>query len=195
MKTETRALYAIEELGEAAKSRAIERHRHFCVQGDWFDYVMDDFVAVAAAIGFTIDRHSGVSFSGFYCQGDGASFRGRYDYSPGWRAALEAYCPTESEVFSIGSTLEAISGEAASAAITTSGRSSHEGSMAAECWTADGDDSSNAATVIFLEAARRLAKWLYRRLEQEYESVTGDEYVAESLLANELWFTANGDDA
>ena len=43
-----------------------------------------------------------------------------------------------------------------------------------------------------IEALRDLARWLYRRLRQEYEHQTSDDAVDEIVQANELTFTADG---
>ncbi|MBN9054300.1 MAG: antitoxin of toxin-antitoxin stability system, partial [Rhizobiales bacterium] len=51
--------------------------------------------------------------------------------------------------------------------------------------TADAED-----TVI--EALRDLARWLYRRLENEYNALTSDEMVDETIVANAYTFTASG---
>jgi len=39
---------------------------------------------------------------------------------------------------------------------------------------------------------RDLARWLYRRLEQEYEYRTSDEVVDETIIANDYTFTESG---
>ena len=51
--------------------------------------------------------------------------------------------------------------------------------------TADAED-----TVI--EALRDLARWLYRQLENEYNALTSDEMVDETIVANAYTFTASG---
>ncbi|EYR77555.1 hypothetical protein SHLA_47c000050 [Shinella sp. DD12] len=51
--------------------------------------------------------------------------------------------------------------------------------------TADAED-----TVI--EALRDLARWLYRQLENEYNALTSDEMVDETIEANAYTFTASG---
>lgn len=51
--------------------------------------------------------------------------------------------------------------------------------------TADAED-----TVI--EALRDLARWLYRQLESEYNALTSDEMVDETIEANAYTFTASG---
>jgi hypothetical protein len=50
--------------------------------------------------------------------------------------------------------------------------------------TADAED-----TVI--EALRDLARWLYRQLENEYNALTSDEMVDETIEANAYTFTAS----
>jgi hypothetical protein len=48
------------------------------------------------------------------------------------------------------------------------------------------------AEEVVIEALRDLARWLYRQLEREYEYLTSDEAVDESIVANEYTFTAAG---
>ena len=45
---------------------------------------------------------------------------------------------------------------------------------------------------IVTEALRDLADWLYRQLEREYEYLTSDESVEETIIANEYTFTEAG---
>ena len=40
---------------------------------------------------------------------------------------------------------------------------------------------------------RDLARWLYRQLRAEYEHLTSDEAIDETLAANESTFTAAGE--
>ena len=51
--------------------------------------------------------------------------------------------------------------------------------------TADADEDVS-------EALRDLARWLYGRLEDEYEHLTSDEAVDESIRLNEYSFTEDG---
>ncbi len=44
-----------------------------------------------------------------------------------------------------------------------------------------------------IEAMRDLARWLYRQLRQEYEHLTSDEAIDETLAANEWTFTGGGE--
>ncbi len=42
------------------------------------------------------------------------------------------------------------------------------------------------------EALRDLARWLYRRLEEEFDYLNSDEAVDEAIIANDYSFTAAG---
>ena len=59
-------------------------------------------------------------------------------------------------------------------------------------------DSSEAveitcdAEAMITDALRDLANWLYRPLEQEYDHLTSDEAVDETLVANGYTFTEDG---
>ena len=43
-----------------------------------------------------------------------------------------------------------------------------------------------------IEALRDLARWLYRQLEREYDHLSSDEAVDETITANEYTFTDAG---
>jgi hypothetical protein len=44
----------------------------------------------------------------------------------------------------------------------------------------------------FEEAAREFMRWIYARLEEDYEHQTSDETIAETLINNECYFTQEG---
>lgn len=52
--------------------------------------------------------------------------------------------------------------------------------------------SASDAEEIVTEALRDLVRWLYRQLECEYEYLSSDECVDETIIANEYTFTASG---
>jgi len=43
-----------------------------------------------------------------------------------------------------------------------------------------------------IEALRDLARWLYRQLEREYDYLSSDEAVDETIIANDYTFTEPG---
>ena len=56
-------------------------------------------------------------------------------------------------------------------------------------WQPPTDDAEDTVT----EAMRDLARWLYRQLRQEYEHLTSDAAIDETVAANEWSFTAAGE--
>jgi hypothetical protein len=57
------------------------------------------------------------------------------------------------------------------------------------------DDAAMTADAeeVVCKALRDLARWLYDRLEREYDYLQSDEVVDESLLVNAYTFTATGE--
>ena len=90
-------VYDFTELRVAAKDKARTWFRE-TIDHDWWDSVYDDFERICPILGVTLAttpvRLMGggtrqkpcIWFSGFWSQGDGACFEGRYAYAP--RASL-----------------------------------------------------------------------------------------------------------
>lgn len=53
-------------------------------------------------------------------------------------------------------------------------------------------DMTADAEETIIEALRDLARWLYRQLEREYDYLSSDEVVDETISANEYTFTEAG---
>ncbi len=74
-------LLALHEQGQVTK-RAVERAREWLVEGqtdhDWWEYLYDLWQKALDQIGFT---NAEIAFSGFWSQGDGASFTASVDVS------------------------------------------------------------------------------------------------------------------
>ena len=51
---------------------------------------------------------------------------------------------------------------------------------------------TDGAEDAMIEAIRDLARWLYRQLRQEYEHLTSDTAIDETIAANCWTFTAGG---
>ena len=205
-------VYTIEELPEAARERARAWYRETCLDHEWYDFVYEDFQTICPILGIALRTspvrlHGGgirdkpqVNFTGFWNQGDGASFRGRSTAMPRARpSAIRAHAPKDAELHRIADALQA--GAEAQfpyqlhATIRQQGRYCHEYSMAIEVerdsptWQPMTDGADDTA----IEAMRDLARWLYRQLRQEYEHLTSDAAVDETVAANEWTFTAGGE--
>ena len=196
MRTETitREIFQFDELSNDAKETARQWWRDGGLDHDWWDSVYDDFDRIAELIGINVTDKQ---FSGFWSQGDGASFAGSYAYKKGSCKAIRDYAPKDELLHSIADNLAAIQKRnfySLSASITLRGRYCHEGSM---CISVERDsdnyqDYTTDADDVITDAMRSLAQWLYTSLENELKYLNADESVDESIRANEYEFTRDG---
>ena len=137
-------------------------------------------------------------WTGFWNQGDGACYAGQYSYAKGAAKGIRAHAPLDTELHRIADVLQEVQRRnfhQLHASIRQHGRYCHEYSMAIEVerdsptWQPPTDDAEDTVT----EAMRDLARWLYRQLRQEYEHLTSDAAIDETVAANEWSFTAAGE--
>jgi hypothetical protein len=202
-------VYRLDELSDAAKDKARAWYREGAFDHDWHEFTFDDFERVCEIVGVrlrtrTVHLYGGGSrqkpcifFSGFWSQGDGASFEGSYSHAKGSPRKIRDYAPKDAELHRIADALHAIQRRnfyQLHAGISHRGRYYHEYCMVISVerdspvyqdMTADAEDAVT-------EALRDLARWLYRQLEREYEFLSSDEVVDQSIRANEYTFTASG---
>lgn len=190
--TITRDIYTFDELSDAAKERAREWYRSGTFDYEWWDGVYELANTAGAILGIDIDE---IYFSGFWSQGDGACFTGRYQYRKGWKKALSAEFGGEllARLVTIGDELQAAQKAAfftGTARIEHSGHYYHSGCMRFDCDIERGNFEDFEDSI--QGALRGFADWIYRQLESEYEYLTSDESVDESILANEYEFSEDG---
>ncbi|PKP99096.1 MAG: antitoxin of toxin-antitoxin stability system [Alphaproteobacteria bacterium HGW-Alphaproteobacteria-13] len=199
-------VYEFEELDESAKDTARDWYRQGAFDDDWYDFVFSDFEAICDILGIAL-RTNPVSlvggstrddpqifFTGFSSQGDGACFAGSYAYRPGSSKAIRAYAPQDAKLHRIADALRDIQRQHSyrlSADIRHSGRYCHEYSMDITV-ERDGLDCSEATEEAIIEPLRDLARWLYRRLESEYDYLTSEPAVDEAIRAIGYTFMENG---
>lgn len=198
--------FTFAELEGAAKDRAAE----------WFlsdydfdtDCLADDFLTIAGVLGVSINTRTVKLFgggtrqepilqwSGFYSQGDGASFEGSYKYERGAVDAIAAHAPQDAELGRLARKLQVTQQPyfyMLEADITTAGRYQHSGTMSVELsHAADRCRDVSAAEDAITEVMQSLADWFYRHLESEYEHQTSEEVVAEAMEANGYLFDEDG---
>lgn len=185
-------------------SEVMERYRDINVDHDWWDCTYDYWKSRLARLGVDVDE---ISFSGFWSQGDGASFTGnvrttkikRFMRIHGLR---ERYRP----LYTILDQIEAWVG--------IYRISSHYAHPYTVNISADIDDDPNnwidsdtddLREAMLLELYEQAMLWwpdfetdcaeilrgymddIYRDLEREYDYLTSDEAVAEAIEANELY--------
>jgi len=188
MKTVTIECRQINEWDEATQQKIIERHRDINVDHDWWEFVYDDVKEIGAKLGVTIDN---IYFAGFWSQGDGACFVGTYQHNPDAPRVIREYAPQDKDLHRIADQLSVL-GSGFTVTITHSGRYCHEYCTRFEFSfdTERGDADDIEEDVKYW--LRAFMRWTYRQLEKEYEYLTSDEAVRETLAANEYEFDADG---
>jgi len=183
----------------------------------WWDFIYDDAIERGVALGFHIER---INFSGFYSQGDGASWVGSVDLIP-W---LEHHKPLCARAIILRELIEAPA-EWVSPITGIHGNNSrycHENTMGgASLDYADPeyekgelvggtgmlahvpysdlvenckliDEYFPQLTEEILESAKDYARDIYKRLEKEYDYMLSDEYIAELCEGNDYGFDEEG---
>ncbi|MBN9362818.1 MULTISPECIES: antitoxin of toxin-antitoxin stability system [unclassified Devosia] len=202
-------VYRLDELPEAARDKARAWYREGAFDHDWYEFVYDDFERICAILGVELSTtrvplYGGgtrqkpcIWFSGFWSQGDGACFEGRYRHAKGAPRHIRDHAPEDGELHRIADSLQAIQRRnfyQLHAGICHRDRYYHEYTMVvaverdSPVWQNMTAEAEEAVT----ETLRDLARWLYRQLEREYEYLTSDAVVDEAILANAYTFTASG---
>lgn len=189
LRTYTKEVYSLDEV----KEKALEKNWDINVDYEWWDCTYEDAQTIFELIGFTFhDEKQPFYFSGFSSQGDGACIdKASYRYQKGALKAVKDYAPQDTDLHFIAKALQDMQRKAfytGTASIRHSGHYYHERSMAidSECEKGMFDESD------FSELVSDLCKWLYRNLEKEYDYLTSEEVILETLQANEYEFDASG---
>lgn len=200
--------YRLDELSAGAKEHARSWYRETGLDYDWHDFTFADFDQVCDILGVALRtdvvrlRGGGsrskprIYFTGFWNQGDGACYEAVYSYAKDAHRRIRDYAPHDTDLHHIADVLRAVQSRnfyQLNAVIEHRGRYYHEHSMTIAVdrdgmagMTADAEDA-------VADALRDLACWLYRRLRTEYEYLSSDEAIDESICANGYRFTASGE--
>lgn len=206
MKTIQLELFTFDELSDDAKAKAIESERNNdCLDYYWYTNETEHFKDCLALIGFT---NVEISFSGFYSQGDGASFTADYDSS---LINLDELKRNDTRLFDLMARNDSIfgaSGLTSDNRITAivkriSHHYSHENTVTVDDIEINGcgwgDDECDKINIAYNDLEKYLTSLkndlchiIYSSLEAEYEYQTSDEYIAELLTINDYYFLADG---
>jgi hypothetical protein len=191
---------------DLSKQEIVDKYRHFNVEHDWWDFIYEDFIEYVEEKGISVVSKD-ISFSGFWSQGDGASYEGTI-HSSDMKRFMDAHDLSEQyESVYFFAELEQIY-------VTINRTSSHychsntmRVNLSDDIWDEYEHDSlrSNVYQVMELdfnnnfqalekrieEICRDYADELYHRLQEEYEYQTSDEVVIESLEANGIFEQPN----
>lgn len=177
--TEIKEVYTFDELNEESKTKALDLYRNINVDHEWYDFIFEEFKTKLDSLGFV---NSKAYFSGFHSQGDGACFDAEIDYSIVLPKRLQS---VECEIN-----------------IVKNSFANHYCHEKTRCISSslylDWEKYPNITkafdkVMLDLEAQRlELCKELYKQLEDAFDTLTSDEEVKETLLANEYEFTSDG---
>jgi hypothetical protein len=178
-----------QDLSEAVKEYFLDKNRDALLYDGWYDSTIGDFTTILELIGF---YNTETFFSGFYSQGDGASYIGDYKYKKGCLKLVKDYAPLDKGLHDIVQGIVNIQkkyfyGITCSITQKTS-LYSHENTMSFNFDNEVRADQSYGYHTVFnneideksLEKLfKDLARWLYKNLQTEYEYLTSDEALTD----------------
>lgn len=188
-------VFKFNELSDEVQAEVIEKNWNWNVEHfEWFEFVFEDVKEIGKLIGIDIKD---IYFSGFASQGDGACFKGDYEYKKESVKNIKAYAPLDTELHEIVQNLYLEQKKhfyQLSATIEHSGHYSHSGCTIINVYKielADGCDGSVLNETIE-QLLREFMQWIYTRLESEYDYLTSEEAIRESIEANGMEFEIDG---
>lgn len=185
-----------DDIDDQQRSELIEKYRDINTDHDWWDCTYEDYALMLVEKGISA---TDFAFSGFYSQGDGASFCGKINMAQFLKAHdLEAKYPA--------TTFFALRREVSANLYRKSSHYSHEATvnvnfgddiyneyddddLRSEVYEAMSDqylyDEEDLDDDV-LNICRSYMQDLYSKLREEYEYLTADEVVWETIVANDL---------
>jgi len=179
-------------LNEEQKEKVIENNRDINVDYEWWQFIKEDFHAQLDILGFyDIESY----FSGFWSQGDGASFTGKFNYPENEKEVetilkklIDGYNYKDDKLDYAKNILrngmiekkKDIDDEYYPCELEIYSRSNYCHSNTMQLLNNDNDD--------FLDNCRWLADEYYKTLENEYYYLISDKAIKESLIANDYEF-------
>jgi len=208
MRTIATTIHTFDELSDGAKEKAREWWRA-CENAHGLDVDFEDFEECANRLGIELkQRHiplmngstrnePTIYYSGFSSQGDGASFEGHWEYKGNAVERITEHAPNDEKLLEIATVLDSTSqyGDPGLSASIERGSSRyyHEYTMSIDVCDWDGSlESDHPGNDEVIIAMQDFARWIYRRLESEYNYRMSDENVDESIQMNEYEFTEDG---
>ena len=191
-----------DQLSRSAQEDAVLWYLEGGAPAGWDDAVLCDFEEICKLLRIDLDArpgepHGGIYYSGFSCQGDGASFCGRYRYERHAALKIRQYAPQDETLHAIADELQDVQSRyfyGLEADITRHNSNyCHACTMDTTCsHTRLGEGMPADVDREMRELFRRLANWLYRQLDSTYTAETSHDAVIEDLTANGHRFTRDG---
>jgi len=180
------------ELNDEQKEKVIENYRDINVDYEWWQFIKEDFHAQLDILGFyDIESY----FSGFWSQGDGASFTGKFNYPENEKEVetilkklIDGYNYKDDKLDYAKNILrngmiekkKDIDDEYYPCELEIYSRSNYCHSNTMQLLNNDNND--------FLDNCRWLVDEYYKTLENEYYYLISDEAIKETLIINDYEF-------
>jgi len=192
MKTIETTVYSYSELSEKAKEKAKE----WLTSGDYWSgtNAIECYKEILPHLGIEVDH---IYFSGFWSQGDGACFVGRWRAKDlvdqkAWRK-MKWGCEELTRIRDQLSMVKQMY-RRAFAVVTHTGHYNHENSVSIDVELDEENGVSNPEIEKRLtELLRDVMRWIYDGLEKDYEYNHSEEVIAEMMDANDYTFDEDGE--
>jgi hypothetical protein len=208
MKTITLKLYSFSELDKTGKEKALTTYRDLNVNFDWWDDEFEDFIELCSYMGIAVIKDK-IKFRGFYSQGDGSGFSAMVDIPKLLMAVANQswkdYAPMQEFNFSVQQIDRRVIALVANGLLPGEPQiisRSRQYGVVTDLGISEVIKDGKTHDNIF-EELDKLEEWLrsvaeilnphlYKTLENQYDFLTSDTAIKESILTNEYLFTADG---
>ncbi len=192
--TVTQNIFKYSELEQNAQDKVKNNLIDSC---QWWECTVEDFKEIGKILGIEIDS---VYFRGFWSQGDGACFVGSYAYSAQCHKKIREYAPTDKELHAIADRLLELQKQVfyhLSCTVKHVGHYYHEGCTSFNWYSnRDGEwlnDLELHNSNELQEVLRDYMRWMYSRLEEEYEFQISDNHMEDVCDINGWEFYSDGE--
>jgi hypothetical protein len=172
--------------------KIIDKNRDILTD-DWYQYIYDDVKTMLGFCGFNDPK---IHFSGFYSQGDGANFTGNFYKRDIDFMKLAEYAPKEEFFLLFATLLTDLTNPFEDARFTlykSGNHYEHEYTVSIKDFEFDNLVSYSSCTEeALLDACQKIMRYIYQKLEKEYEYRTSEEVIYEYLFENGYYFNENG---
>jgi len=187
MRKTTLKLYKFSELNAETQAKVLDKMRDINTDGDgWSDCVIELWQDRLAKRGY---EDAKIAYSGFWSQGDGASFTATIN--------LDTYLKAQKWGNRFRRILK-LNDEIDAQVIRGDSHYSHENTIRASLspnyYDGDAklDEQLDELEELITEDARHLSTLIYKDLQEDYEASTSDEAVRETIEINEYEFEEDG---
>lgn len=181
--TKTYEVFPFKELSKEVQKRVISTRRDINIHDEWSQEVIENWKEKLQVMGFFSPT---IYFRGFGSQGDGACFDAIPDL-----VMLAKYLGIETGEVESSIYNHSLSGEIVK--VGSSNIYSHENTRDFQLLL---DEALSPALLSFEEKGEelreRVCKEIYKELEEEYDGLTSDEAIIDTLEVNEYLFLKDG---